>query len=145
MSMIFLHSNIYNLVSKNILMYKHIKHHIQKIVNLYYPCVCAQLLSCVHLFATLQTLAHQASLSMKFSRQECWSDLPFSPPGDLSNTGIELTSPVSLGLVSGFFNTEPPVKTYHLFGVIYINKYMNNLVVFPTFFNLSLNFALRSS
>ena len=110
MSTIFLHSYIYNLVSKKILIYKHIKHQIQKIVNLYSLRVNAQVLSCVHLFVTLQTLAHQVSLSMKFSRQECWSDLPFSPAGDLSNPEIELTSPVSHGLVCGFFNTKPSWK-----------------------------------
>ena len=36
------------------------------------------------------------SLSMGFPRQECWSGLPFPPPGDLPNTGIKPTSPVSL-------------------------------------------------
>ena len=39
----------------------------------------------VQLLATLWTVAHQAPLSMGFSRQEHWSELPFSPPGDLSN------------------------------------------------------------
>ena len=46
-------------------------------------CVCAQLLSCVQLFATHGLVAHQAPLSMGFSRQEYWSGLPFPPPGDL--------------------------------------------------------------
>ena len=36
--------------------------------------------SCVHLFATTWTVAHQASLSMGFSRQEYWSGLPCPPP-----------------------------------------------------------------
>ena len=36
---------------------------------------------------------HQAPLSMGFSRQEYWSELPFLSPGDLPNPGIE---PVSL-------------------------------------------------
>ena len=40
-------------------------------------------LSRVRLFATLWTVAHQAPLSMGFSRQEYWSGLPFPPPGDL--------------------------------------------------------------
>ena len=40
-------------------------------------------LSCVQLFATLQTVAHQAPLPIGFSSQEYWSGLPFSPPGDL--------------------------------------------------------------
>ena len=42
---------------------------------------------------TLWTVAYQASLSMRFSRQEYWSRLPFFPPGDLPNPGIKLTSP----------------------------------------------------
>ena len=57
--------------------------------------MCAQLLSHVQLFATLWTVAHQLPLSMEFSRQECWSKLPFPPPADLSNPGIETESCVS--------------------------------------------------
>ena len=52
--------------------------------------------TCVQLFATLWTVAHQAPVSMGFSRQEYWSGLPCPPPGDLSDPGIEPTaSPVS--------------------------------------------------
>ena len=40
------------------------------------------------------TVAHQAPLSMGFSRQECWSELPFPSPGDLPNPGIEPGSPI---------------------------------------------------
>ena len=36
-----------------------------------------------------QTVAHQAPLSMGFSRQEYWSGLPFPSPGDLPNPGIK--------------------------------------------------------
>jgi hypothetical protein len=54
----------------------------------------AQSLSCVQLCETLWTVAHQAPLSMGFSRQEYWSGLPFPPPGDLPNPGTEPTSPV---------------------------------------------------
>ena len=39
------------------------------------------------------TVAHQAPLSMGFSRQEYWSGLPFPSPGDLPNPGIEPRSP----------------------------------------------------
>ena len=49
-------------------------------------------------------VAHQASLSMGFSRQEYWSRLPFPSPGDLPNLGIEpesLTSP-ALAMLSHF-------------------------------------------
>ena len=55
--------------------------------------VCAQLLSFVQLFAIPCTVACQASLSMKFPRQEYWSGLPFPPLGDLPNPGIEPASP----------------------------------------------------
>ena len=39
------------------------------------------------------TLAHQAPLSMGFSRQEYWSGLPFPSPGDLPHLGIESGTP----------------------------------------------------
>ena len=42
--------------------------------------------------ATPQTVARQAPLSMGFSRQEYWSGLPFPPPGNLPNPGVEPTS-----------------------------------------------------
>ena len=50
----------------------------------------------IRLFATLWTVMHQAPLSMEFSRQEYWSGLPCSPPGDLPNPGIEPASPTLL-------------------------------------------------
>ena len=53
------------------------------------------MLSRVRLFATLWTVAHQAPLSMGFFRQEYWSRLPFPPPGELPDPGIEPTSPSS--------------------------------------------------
>ena len=43
--------------------------------------------SCLTL-ATPWTVAHQASLSIRFSRQEYWSGLPFPSPGDLPNPGL---------------------------------------------------------
>ena len=45
--------------------------------------------SCVWLFATPRTVAFQAPLSMEFFQQEYWSGLPFSPPGELPDPGIE--------------------------------------------------------
>ena len=50
-------------------------------------------LSRVRLFATPWTVAYQAPPSMGFSRQECWSGLPFPSPGDLPDPGIEPGSP----------------------------------------------------
>ena len=55
-------------------------------------CVCWSL-SRVQLFATPWTVPPQAPLSMGFSRQEDWSGLPFPPPGDLPDPGMEPTSP----------------------------------------------------
>ena len=49
----------------------------------------------VRLFATLWTVAHQAFLSMRFSRQDYWSGLSCPPPRDLSNPGIKPPSPGS--------------------------------------------------
>ena len=46
-------------------------------------------LSRVRLFVTPWTVAHQIPPSMKFSRQEYWSGLPFPSPGDLPNPGIK--------------------------------------------------------
>ena len=59
------------------------------------------------------TVAHQALLSMDFSRQEHWNGLPFPVPGDLPNTGIEPASPPwqAVSCIAGrFFTTEPSVK-----------------------------------
>ena len=56
-------------------------------------CVCVCVLSRVQLFVTPWIVACQAPLSVEFSRQECWSGLPFSPPGIESDPGIEPTSP----------------------------------------------------
>ena len=47
----------------------------------------------------------QVPLSMGFPRQESWSGLPFSSPGDLSNPETEPTSPA---LTGRFFTTGPP-------------------------------------
>ena len=63
------------------------------------------MLSCVQLFATPCTVALRAPLSMEFPRQEYWSGLPFSSPGDLPDPGIKSASPA---LAGEFFTTEPP-------------------------------------
>ena len=47
----------------------------------------------VQLFMTLRTVTCQAPLSMGFSRQEYWSELPCPPPGDIPNPGIKPTCP----------------------------------------------------
>ena len=62
-------------------------------------------LSCVRLFATLWTVAHQAPPSMGFSRLEVWSGLPFPSPGYLPEPGIERRSPA---LQADALTSEPP-------------------------------------
>ena len=74
--------------------------------------VASCMLNHVPLFTTLWTLAHQAPLSMGFSRQEYWSGLPFSPPGDIPNPGIKPMSPEASALADVFFTTEPPGKPF---------------------------------
>ena len=63
----------------------------------------AKLLSHVRPFATQWTVTGQAPLSTRFSRQEYWSGLPGSPPGDPPHTGIEPGSLVIPALADGFF------------------------------------------
>ena len=70
--------------------------------------VYPQFLSSVRLFVTPWTVACQAPLSMGFSRQEYWSELPCPSPRDLPDPGIEPKSPA---LTDGFFTTEPPGKS----------------------------------
>ena len=77
-------------------------------------CVHARSLTCVQLFVTPWTAAHQAPLSVGFPRQEYWSGLPFPSPGDLPDPGIEPRSPVSPVLAGRFFTTAPPGKPHDL-------------------------------
>ena len=80
--------------------------------------MCAMLGHVSHapLFATPWTVAHQAPLSLGFSRQEHWSGLPCPPPGDLPDPGIEPASLTSPALAGRFLTTcdtwEAPNKSY---------------------------------
>ena len=65
------------------------------------------------------TVAHQVSLSIKFSRQGYWSRLPFPSPVDLLDPGVEPRSPA---LQTDSLLSEPP-------GSIYIGNRKNNLTV----------------
>ena len=82
-------------------------------------CVCVCVCACVcmvssfsrvQLFETSWTVAHQAPLSMGFSRQEYWSGLPFTSAGDLSDPGMEPMSPVSPASQENSLPTELPGK-----------------------------------
>ena len=66
--------------------------------------------SCVRLLTTPWTVSRQAPLSVRFSRQEYWSGLPFPPPGGPPDPGIEPISLVSPGLAGRFLSAAPPGK-----------------------------------
>ena len=53
------------------------------------------------------TVAHEASQSMGFPRQQYWNGLPFHFLGDLPDAGIKPASPA---LIGRFITTEPPGK-----------------------------------
>ena len=75
-------------------------------------CVRAQSLqSFLTLCDPRDCIAHQAPLSMGFSRQEYWSGLPCPPPGDLPDPGIKLRSLMFPALANGFFITSATWET----------------------------------
>ena len=76
-------------------------------------CMCACCcFSCVHLFATLWAVAYWGPLSMGFSRQEYWSGLPWLPPEDLPNPGMQPRSLMPPALAGGFFTTSATWKAH---------------------------------
>ena len=86
--------------------------------------MCVQSLSCVRLFVTPWTVAHQVPLSMEFSRQEYWSRLLFPTPRGLSNSGIKLEFSASPALAGGFFTTESLGKTPNWVEITQIRYYV---------------------
>ena len=70
-------------------------------------------------------VAHQAPLSMRFSRQEYWSRLPCPPLGDLPDPGIEPTSLTSPALVGGSFTTSTTWEAPKLY--VYVTTNFWNL------------------
>ena len=85
--------------------------------TLQHSLICVWVLSlsgCVQLFETLRTSAHQAPLSMGFSRQEHWSGFPCFSPKDLLDPGTEPVSPMSPASVGGFFTTSATWEAHRL-------------------------------
>ena len=64
----------------------------------------------------MDCVAHQASLSMEFSKEKYWNELPFPSSGDLPDPGMEPASLVSPALTGRFFTTE-------LCGMVIINDF----------------------
>ena len=79
-------------------------------------CVCVCTLSCVWLFTTSWTVAHQSPLSMEFSRQEYWNGVPFCTPGDLPNPEIELHAPFISCIDRQIHYPCTTWKATHIFG-----------------------------
>ena len=68
------------------------------------------MLSCVQLFVTIWTVAHQAPQSMGSSQKEYWNGLPFLPPEDLPDPGIKSISFMSLVFAGEFLTTSATWK-----------------------------------
>ena len=68
----------------------------------------------VQLFATPWTVARQVLLSVGFSRQEYWNGLPFPPPGNLPDPGMEPASLTSPALAGRLFTTSAAREAHSL-------------------------------
>ena len=81
------------------------------------------------LLVTPWAIAHQAPLSMAFSRQEYWSGLPCPPPGDLPDPGIKSMPHMSPGLAGRFFTTSTTCKApLNIFNIIVSLKNKKDLI-----------------
>ena len=76
------------------------------------------------MIVTPWTVAHQAPLSMEFSRQEYWSGLPFPSPGDLPDPGIK---PASSALQADALPSEPPGKH----PIVYQDLFLHVPIIIP--------------
>ena len=88
----------------------------------------ACMLSCCYVwfFAPLWTVAHKSPLSMGFFWQKYCSALPFPPPGDLPDPGIEPTSLGSPALAGELFTTKQPGKPHTCIASPIINIFQQN-------------------
>ena len=93
--------------------------------TVYGACVLSRF-SCAQLFATLWIVACQAPLSIGFSRQEYWSGLPYPPPGDIFNPGIEPVSLTSLHWQVGSLPLAQPEKSQRIW---YLSPKSGKLVI----------------
>ena len=88
-------------------------------------CMTVQSLSFVRIFVSPWTVAHQAPLSMEFSKQEYWECIAISYPGDTPNPGVELTPLASPALAGRFLTTVPqlgcPFYYFKSFNKTFIN------------------------
>ena len=83
---------------------------LQELLPVFVLICCLVNKACPTLLPSPWTEAYQAPLSMGCPRPEYWNGLPFSPPVDLPDPEMELTSPVTPALAGGFFTTGPTGK-----------------------------------
>ena len=97
-------------------------------------CVHAQLLSCVQLFVTPRTVAHQAPPSMGLSQQEYWSELPFPPPEESSQprdrTHVSYSSCIGRWISYHWATLEALWADYFTLNLGYKCFCMRNIIVF---------------
>ena len=74
--------------------------------------MCLSVKEATHTHTHTHKHIYRAFLSMRFSRREYWSGLPFPPTRNLSDPVIEPMSPTSPALAGGFFTIEPPGQPY---------------------------------
>ena len=88
--------------------------------------VCAQ--SSVSLWNRGLYVAHQAPLSMEYSRQEYLNGLSFPPPADVPDSGIIPASLTALALAGEFFTTRPPGKPHNL---VIVHQFRSSVLSWP--------------
>ena len=96
----------------------------------------------VQLFATSWTVAHQAPLSLGFSRQEYWSGSLSPPSRDLPNPGIAPTFLMSSALATGTSPLAPPGKPnitlelilFNVLGLVFLETHPPVLEIFLNYF-----------
>ena len=149
-SLSFFKQNMLHFSSQKLLIYseesfltqkKFSAHPEKNLCSLYSACV----LSCfsfVQLFVTSWTIAHQGLLSTGYSRQEYQSRLPFLPPGNLPNLGIEPVSLSSPALASSFFTTTVTWEALGTNPVMFHSSLKVRKLAFPNLSILQLKYSV---
>ena len=87
----------------------------------------------------VRSVAHQAPLSMEFSKQEYWSGLPFPSPRDLSDPGIKSRS---LALQGDSLPSEPPGSPVFVVWIILFSSYYE-IYLYSYMINISFLFIVK--
>ena len=104
-------------------------------------CLCVRIksLTRVRFFATSRTVAHQASLSMEFSRQKYWSGLPFPSPEELPKPRIKSWSPASqAGSLPFELQVSPNIRCLVLLNIPHTMSFSGHEDIFDTRMRISL-------